>query len=86
MQPKTTGGQIDNVTAADSFAQDRPSVVWNIDINTARVGASVRVSVSAMINSFQQKITVRTAHAASPPLANGRTTATKEPRRDSPSG
>src|ERR1700754_4081383 len=74
-----------SVAAADSRAQNAPSLVMKPTRYTGTVCARTAVSVTARKNSFQEKITQISAVAATPGAIIGSSTARASPHSDAPS-
>src|SRR5918994_185366 len=71
-QPAMITGRTARVHAADSRAQNRPSLVMKPTRNTGTVAAWVAVRLTAKKNSFQAKMKQINAVAASPGAIIGR--------------
>src|SRR6202012_20162 len=73
------------VAAADSWAQNRPSLVMNPTRNTGIVAATVEVRLTAKKNSFQAKMMQISALAAIPGMMIGMITRVISRNRLAPS-
>src|SRR6266498_5308512 len=72
-QPARITGATASVEAADIFAQNNPSLVMKPEMKTGSVPEFALVRFTASRNSFQLKMTDRSAVAARPGAVSGRT-------------
>src|SRR5207245_4616401 len=84
-QPARITGATARVDAADIFAKNRPSLVWKLEMKTGSVPELALVRLTARRNSFQLKISERSAVAARPGAVSGRAIRVMIRRKTAPS-